>query len=80
MDGLLSKSEQLFIRCIKSNGNKKPMEIEQEIVYSQIKYLGILDTIKIKKMGYCVKLKYEDIDRRFQWIVRPNFTRPATPK
>lgn len=25
VDGLLSKTEQLFIRCIKSNGNKKPM-------------------------------------------------------
>lgn len=80
VDGLLSRSEQLFIRCIKSNGNKKPMEIEQEIVYSQIKYLGILDTIQIKKMGYCIKIKYEDMDKRFYWIIRRNFMMPASPK
>jgi myosin heavy subunit len=32
--------------------------IEDEMVYNQICYLGILDTIKIKKMGYCNKLSY----------------------
>jgi myosin heavy subunit len=29
VDGLLSKSEQHFIRCIKSNGNKKALEIDE---------------------------------------------------
>lgn len=78
IEGLLNKTEQHFIRCIKSNGSKKPMEIEQEIVYSQIKYLGILDTIKIKKMGYSVKIKYEDMDKRFSWFVRnSHFDQPA---
>ena len=46
------------------------MKINEEVVFSQIKYLGILDTIKIKKMGYCIKVKYEDIDKRFSWLVR----------
>lgn len=40
------------------------------MVYSQIKYLGILDTIKIKKMGYCIKPKYEELDRKFPWVLR----------
>lgn len=31
-------------------------------------------------MGYCIKTKYEDIDRRFQWIMRSNLIVPATPK
>ena len=43
---------------MKSNPEKKPMKIDEEILFSQIKYLGILDTIKIKKMGYCIKVKY----------------------
>ena len=49
------------------------MKIDEEILFSQIKYLGILDTIKIKKMGYCIKVKYEDIDRRFCWLVRRHY-------
>lgn len=40
------------------------------MVYSQIKYLGILDTIRIKKMGYSIKIKYQEFDRRFCWLVR----------
>lgn len=31
-------------------------------------------------MGYCVKIKYEDMDRRFQWVLRPDFMIPANPK
>lgn len=73
VNDLLSQSELNFIRCIKSNGEKKPMKVDEEVVYSQIKYLGVLDTIKIKKMGYCAKVKYEDLDKRFPWLVRHNF-------
>ena len=53
------------------------MKIDEEVLFSQIKYLGILDTIKIKKMGYCIKVKYEDMDRRFCWLVRRQFHIPA---
>jgi len=73
----LKKSELHFIRCIKSNNYKKPNFIEDEMVYSQICYLGILDTIKIKKMGYCNKLSYETLDKRFKWLVRYHFDKPA---
>jgi myosin-5 len=58
VEGLLTKSEQHFIRCIKPNGSKSPLQVDEEIVRSQIKYLGILDTINIKKTSYCVKVKY----------------------
>ncbi len=54
----LVKSDLHFIRCIKSNNQKKPMLVEEEVIFNQICYLGILDTIKIKKMGYCIKLSY----------------------
>jgi myosin heavy subunit len=43
------------------------------MVYNQICYLGILDTIKIKKIGYCNKLSYEIVDKRFKWLVRYHF-------
>lgn len=77
VNGLLNKSDQHFIRCIKSNGNKKPLEVEEEMVYSQIKYLGLLDTIKIKKMGYCIKIRYDEIDRKYCWFVRKSILIPA---
>ncbi len=44
--------------------------MDDEVVYNQISYLGILDTIKLKKIGYCVKVSYSNIDKRFKWLVR----------
>lgn len=49
-------------------------------MYNQICYLGVLDTIKLKKLGYCIKLDYEVVDRRFKWLVRHYFNEPAFPK
>lgn len=54
--------------------------MEDEVTYNQICYLGILDTIKLKKLGYCIKLDYEIIDKRFRWLVRFYFREPAFPK
>jgi myosin heavy subunit len=53
---ILNKCDLHFIRCVKSNNQKKPLYLDEEVVYNQICYLGILDTIKIKKMGYCIKI------------------------
>jgi DNA helicase HerA-like ATPase len=54
--------------------------MEDEVAYNQICYLGILDTIKLKKIGYCVKLPYEVIDKRFKWLVRFHYSLEAFPK
>jgi myosin heavy subunit len=69
---LIGKSNLHFIRCVKSNNLKAPLCMDDEVVYNQICYLGILDTIKLKKIGYCVKVKYSALDRRFQWLFRDN--------
>lgn len=55
---LLGKSELHFIRCVKSNSSKKALMMEDEVAYNQICYLGILDTIQLKKLGYCIKHSY----------------------
>lgn len=49
------------------------MLLEEEVIFNQICYLGILDTIKIKKMGHCIKLSYDIMDKRFKWLVRYHF-------
>ena len=76
----LGKSDLHFIRCIKSNNQKKAMLMEDEVLFNQICYLGILDTIKIKKMGHCVKLPYDILDKRFKWLLRNNFEKPSSAK
>ncbi len=38
-----------FIRCIKPNDQKKGFTFIDRVCYNQIKYLGILDTIQMRK-------------------------------
>ena len=65
---ILGKCDLHFMRCVKSNSNKAPLVMEDEVVYNKISYLGVLDTIKLKKLGYPSKLTYQNIKKRFSWL------------
>lgn len=77
MVDLIGRSTLHFIRCVKSNSLKAALQMDDEVVYNQICYLGILDTIKLKKVGYCLKLKYEALDRRYPWLLRDQKATPG---
>lgn len=49
-----------FVRCIKPNEEKKKDFFMDGYILLQIRYLGLLDTIKIRKQGFIVRKKYED--------------------
>lgn len=57
-----------FIRCIKSNSQQKPLHFEDEFVRTQLKYLGVVETVRIRKMGYSVRLRFEEFN--FRWVSR----------
>jgi myosin V len=47
-----------FIRCIKPNDQKKPFLFIDRVCFNQIKYLGILDTIQMRKESYHIRHHY----------------------
>lgn len=47
-----------YVRCIKSNEEKKPNLFMEKIVYNQVLYLGILETIRLRQEGYSVRMKF----------------------
>lgn len=49
-----------FIRCIKPNDSKLPITFIERVCYNQIKYLGVLDTVKMRKDCYHVRIPYKD--------------------
>jgi myosin heavy subunit len=49
-----------FIRCIKPNEEKLPFKFVERVCYNQIKYLGILDTIQMRKQSYHVRMPYNE--------------------
>lgn len=55
----LNSSECHFVRCIKPNEVKKKQFFVPLLALSQIRYLGVLESIKIRKESYPVRRIYE---------------------
>ncbi|KYQ92809.1 myosin IK [Tieghemostelium lacteum] len=51
----LSSCTPHYIRCIKPNDKKQPMNFVSSRVEYQVKYLGLLENIKVKRSGYAYR-------------------------
>uniref|UniRef100_S4RUU5 Myosin motor domain-containing protein n=1 Tax=Petromyzon marinus TaxID=7757 RepID=S4RUU5_PETMA len=68
---LLSRMEQCntcLIRCLKPNSRKEAGSFEPELVRNQLRYLGILETIRIRKAGFPVRMPFDSFIRRWKCI------------
>ncbi len=62
----LTACSQYFIRCVKSNDMRKPMGFDDDLVRHQIRYLGLLENIKIRRAGFAFSLKFEKFLFRYR--------------
>jgi len=78
-ENLLS-SQPHFIRTIKPNHSKLPLEFDARIeakdgvdglVYRQLSYTGMLETIRIRKQGYPSRPKFKDFVYRYKVLGFP---------
>jgi len=65
---LLGSTEPYFIRCVKSNPQKVPNNFDEKLIYDQLLYAGMLETIRIRRMGYPIRWTHEDFFKRFRVI------------
>ena len=56
----LISCETNYVRCLKPNEQKKEFYVTPVFLFNQIKYLGILDTIKVRKQGFPTRKKYDE--------------------
>lgn len=54
-----------FIRCIKPNSNKAPLDYDGELVTKQLRYTGMLETTRIRREGYALRPAFGDFMMRF---------------
>jgi myosin-5 len=64
----LHRSACHFIRCVKPNEIKKADTWVGYLVLKQITYMGLLDSLKVRKYNYPVRFKHIDFYKRYQDI------------
>ncbi|XP_006895075.1 PREDICTED: unconventional myosin-X [Elephantulus edwardii] len=66
----LSSSNPFFVRCIKPNVQKMPDHFDQAVVLNQLRYSGMLETVRIRKAGYAVRRPFQDFYKRYRVLMR----------
>lgn len=65
----MSRCNPWFVRCIKPNAEKSPMRFDMPVVLQQLRYLGMLDTIRIRQSGYPIRLKFQAFVEQYRYLL-----------
>ncbi|XP_068102481.1 unconventional myosin-XV [Hyperolius riggenbachi] len=65
----MERCNPFFVRCLKPNSKKEPSMFEADIVVSQLKYSGILETIRIRKEGFPVRIPFHIFLSRYRCVM-----------
>nr|XP_054588240.1 unconventional myosin-IXAa isoform X3 [Nothobranchius furzeri] len=65
----LGQSEPYFVKCIRSNADKLPLRFDDDLVLRQLRYTGMLETVRIRQSGYNVKYNFKDFVHHFSVLL-----------
>uniref|UniRef100_A0A8B9KDW3 Myosin IXB n=1 Tax=Astyanax mexicanus TaxID=7994 RepID=A0A8B9KDW3_ASTMX len=68
----LAKAEPFFIRCLRSNAEKKEMCFDEALVLQQLRYTGMLETVRIRRSGYGAKYTFQEFIEQFRVLLPKN--------
>ncbi|KAK7811799.1 hypothetical protein U0070_016871 [Myodes glareolus] len=63
---LLTSKEPSYIRCIKPNERKEPSKFDDFLISHQIKYLGLMEHLRVRRAGFAYRRKYEHFLQRYK--------------
>ncbi|NXS40173.1 MYO1H protein, partial [Balaeniceps rex] len=56
---ILMSKEPSYVRCIKPNDNKEPGKLDDYLIRHQVKYLGLMEHLRVRRAGFAYRRKYE---------------------
>uniref|UniRef100_A0A671SC94 Myosin IHa n=1 Tax=Sinocyclocheilus anshuiensis TaxID=1608454 RepID=A0A671SC94_9TELE len=63
---ILTAKEAWYVRCLKSNDNKQPGTFDEVLVRHQVKYLGLMEHLRVRRAGFAYRRRYEVFLKRYK--------------
>ncbi|EDQ90231.1 uncharacterized protein MONBRDRAFT_18623 [Monosiga brevicollis MX1] len=76
METLMVKQPS-YVRCIKPNQQKHAGVWDQELVTHQVKYLGLMEVLRVARAGYCYRRPFEAFYQRYKSVCKATW--PSYP-
>ncbi|GAA54322.1 myosin VII [Clonorchis sinensis] len=74
----LQSCQPFFVRCIKPNELKRPGLFDRELCVRQLRYSGMMETIRIRRAGYPIRHKFNEFVNRYRPLTTPCFVPAET--
>ncbi|XP_045923595.1 unconventional myosin-Ih [Micropterus dolomieu] len=63
---ILMSKEPWYVRCIKPNEAKQPGRFDDVLVRHQVKYLGLMEHLRVRRAGFAYRRKYDIFLQRYK--------------
>ncbi|KAF5286700.1 hypothetical protein FQA39_LY16183 [Lamprigera yunnana] len=67
---ILMDKEPSYIRCIKSNDTKEAGIFDKTLVNHQVKYLGLMENLRVRRAGFAYRRVYEKFLERYKSLCK----------
>jgi hypothetical protein len=74
----LMQCEPHYVRCVKTNDEKRALFCDDERVAHQCKYLGLPENVRVRRAGFAYRTEYHRFLERFKTLSRATYPREWT--
>lgn len=66
---VLNASSPYYIRCVRPNSHHSESEFDFALVQKQLKYFGVMETVRIRRLGYPERKAFVDFYKTYRILL-----------